>query len=187
MESLSCGMPREFRRYDPDQSLLLPPSLRDWLPEDHLAFFISDAIDAMDLSAFEGRYGDEGPGKQAFDPRMMLKVLVYAYATGTFSSRKIAAKLHEDVAYRVHSSVKRAPGRAERSWLTAAYTLGCLPLFDFGWIRRRSHMPIGRRGVCRWRPGTRGRAPCIPLPLCAALCKPEIVTTRPSYPSDRGA
>lgn len=94
-------MPRDFRRYDPDQSLLLPPSLRDWLPEEHLAFFVSDTIDAMDLSAFDARYGKEGPGKQAFDPRMMLKVLVYAYATGTFSSRKIAAKLHEDVAYRL--------------------------------------------------------------------------------------
>ena len=94
-------MPREFRPYEPDQGLLLPPSLCDWLPEDHLAFFISDAIDAMDLSAFDARYGDEGPGNQAFDPRMMVKVLVYAYATGTFSSRKIAAKLHEDVALRV--------------------------------------------------------------------------------------
>ncbi len=97
-------MPREFRRYEPDQSLLLPPSLRDWLPEDHLAFFISDSIDALDLSAFYARYGDEGPGRQAFDPRMMLKVLVYAYATGTFSSRKIARKLQEDVAYRVLGS-----------------------------------------------------------------------------------
>jgi transposase len=94
-------MPREYRRYEPDQTLLLPPSLRDWLSEDHLAFFISDTIDALDLSAFEARYGDAGPGNQAFDPRMMLKVLVYAYATGTFSSRKIAAKLEEDVAYRV--------------------------------------------------------------------------------------
>jgi transposase len=94
-------MPRDYRRYEPDQTLLLPPSLHDWLPEDHLAFFLSDAVDAMDLSAFEARYGDEGPGNQAFDPRMMLKVLVYAYATGTFSSRKIAAKLHEDVAFRV--------------------------------------------------------------------------------------
>ena len=94
-------MPREFRPYEPDQGLLLPPSLRDWLPEGHLAFFISDAIDAMDLSAFEARYGDEGPGNQAFDPHMMVKVLVYAYATGTFSSRKIAAKLNEDVAFRV--------------------------------------------------------------------------------------
>ena len=94
-------MPREFRPYEPDQALLLPPSLRDWLSEDHLAFFISDAIDALDLSAFQARYGDEGAGSQAFDPRMMVKVLVYAYATGTFSSRKIATKLHEDVAYRV--------------------------------------------------------------------------------------
>jgi len=83
---------------------LLPPSLRDWLPEEHLAFFLSDTIDALDLKAFEARYGDAGPGNQAFDPRMMLKVLVYAYATGTFSSRKIAAKLHEDVAYRVLGS-----------------------------------------------------------------------------------
>jgi len=80
---------------------LLPPSLRDWLAEDHLAFFISDTIDAMDLSRFDARYGTEGPGKQAFDPRMMAKVLVYAYATGTFSSRKIAAKLQEDVAFRI--------------------------------------------------------------------------------------
>lgn len=94
-------MPGEFRPYEPDQGLLLPPSLRDWLPEDHLAFFISDTIDAMDLSAFDAHYGDAGPGNQAFDPCMMVKVLLYAYATGTFSSRKIAAKLHEDVAFRV--------------------------------------------------------------------------------------
>ena len=97
-------MPREFRRYEPDQALLLPPSLRDWLPEEHLAFFLSDTIDALDLSAFDDRYGDAGAGNQAFDPRMMLKVLVYAYATGTFSSRKIATKLHENVAYRVLGS-----------------------------------------------------------------------------------
>ncbi len=51
-------MPREFRPYEPDQGFLLPPSLRDWLPEGHLAFFISDAIDAMDLSAFEARIED---------------------------------------------------------------------------------------------------------------------------------
>jgi len=94
-------MGREFRPYEPDQSYLLPPSLREWLPEGHLAFFISDAVDEMDLRAFVARYGEEGPGNQAFDPRMMVKVLLYAYASGTFSSRKIAAKLHEDVALRV--------------------------------------------------------------------------------------
>jgi transposase len=97
-------MSRNYRTYEPDQTLLFPPSVRDWLPEEHLAFFISDTIDALEVSAFDERYGDAGPGNQAFDPRMMLKVLVYAYATGTFSSRKIAAKLHEDVAYRVLGS-----------------------------------------------------------------------------------
>lgn len=71
------------------------------MPEDHLAFFVSDAVDAMELSAFVARYAEEGPGNQAFDPRMMVKVLLYAYASGTFSSRGIAAKLHEDVALRV--------------------------------------------------------------------------------------
>ena len=90
-------MPREYRRYEPDQTLLFPPSLRDWLPEEHLAFFLSDTIDALDLSAFDARYGEAGPGNQAFDPSMMLKVLVYAYATGTFSSRKIATKLYDDL------------------------------------------------------------------------------------------
>jgi transposase len=94
-------MPREYRRYIPEQTLLMPPSLRDWLAEDHLAYFISDAVDAMDLSAFEERYGKHGPGNQPFNPRMMVKVLIYGYATGVFSSRKIAVKLTEDVAFRV--------------------------------------------------------------------------------------
>ena len=79
----------------------MPPSLRDWLAEDHLSYFISDAVDAMDLSAFEQRYGTDGPGNQAYDPRMMVKVLIYGYATGVFSSRKIAAKLTDDVAFRM--------------------------------------------------------------------------------------
>ena len=67
-------MSRNYRTYIPEQSLLMPPSLRDWLVEDHLSYFISDAVDAMDLSAFEGRYGSEGPGNQAYDARMMVKM-----------------------------------------------------------------------------------------------------------------
>lgn len=74
------------------------------MPEGHLSFFISDAVDAMDLGRFIDRYGADGPGNQAFDPQMMVKVLLYSYATGTFSSRKIASKLHEDVALRVLSA-----------------------------------------------------------------------------------
>jgi transposase len=88
-------------RYEPTQDFLLPPSLQDWLPEDHLAHFISDTVDQLDLSAFYARYEGGGSRNQPFHPAMMVKVLVYVYAGGVFSSRKIAKKLHEDVAFRV--------------------------------------------------------------------------------------
>ena len=94
-------MPTSFRPYAPDQSLLFPASPRDWLPEGHLAFFIADTVDALDLGAFYAPYDGDGRRNQPFDPRLMVKVLLYAYATGTFSSRRIARKLEEDVAYRV--------------------------------------------------------------------------------------
>jgi transposase len=89
-----------FRRYTPEQSLLLPPSPRDWLPEGHLAYFISDTVDNLDLSAFYEPYEGDGRRNRPFEPRMMVKVLLYGYATGTFSSRRLAKKLHEDVAFR---------------------------------------------------------------------------------------
>ena len=95
------GMPTSYLRYEPNQDLLLPHSLREWLPEDHLAHFVSETIDALDLSAFYARYEGGGARNQPFHPAMMVKVLVYGYATGVFSSRKIARKLHEDVALRV--------------------------------------------------------------------------------------
>jgi len=87
--------------YEPQQQMLLPEALQDWLPEGHLAYFISDTVDGLDLSAFHARYAGGGARNQPFHPAMMVKVLVYAYATGVFSSRKIARKLHEDVALRV--------------------------------------------------------------------------------------
>ncbi len=96
-------MPTTFRRYSPEQTLLLPPSPRDWLPDGHLAYFISDTVDNLDLSSFYELYEGDGRRNRPFDPRMMVKVLLYGYATGTFSSRKLAKKLHEDVAFRVLS------------------------------------------------------------------------------------
>jgi transposase len=87
--------------YDPGQMFLLPPALQEWLPEGHLAHFISDTVDTLDLSAFHARYAGGGPRNQPFHPAMMVKVLLYGYASGVFSSRKIARKLHEDVAFRV--------------------------------------------------------------------------------------
>ena len=87
--------------YEPMQQMLLPEALQDWLPEGHLAYFISDTVDGLDLQAFHARYASGGPRNQPFHPAMMVKMLVYAYATGVFSSRKIARKLQEDVAFRV--------------------------------------------------------------------------------------
>src|SRR6266496_989541 len=95
------GMPTTFRPCAPDQSLLFPPSPRDWLPEGHLAFFIAETVAALDLQAFYEPYEGDGRRNQPFDPQMMVTVLLYAYATGTCSSRRIARKLEEDVAYRV--------------------------------------------------------------------------------------
>ena len=87
--------------YQPEQDFLLPPSMREWLPEGHLTYFIGDTVDSLDLHAFHARYAKGGPRNQPFHPAMMVKVLLYGYATGVFSSRKIAAKLHEDVAFRL--------------------------------------------------------------------------------------
>lgn len=94
-------MAANYLPYEPDQMLLLPEALQEWLPEGHLAHFISDAVDGLDLGAFHARYDQGGPRNQPYHPVMMVKVLVYGYATGVFSSRKIARKLHEDVAFRV--------------------------------------------------------------------------------------
>ena len=94
-------MSTSYIPYQPEQQQLLPNALQDWLPEGHLAYFISDTVDSLDLSAFHARYAKQGPRNQPFHPAMMVKVLVYAYATGTFSSRKMGKKLFEDVAFRV--------------------------------------------------------------------------------------
>ena len=94
-------MPTSYRPYAPDQDLLLQPSLREWLPDGHLSYFISDVIEELELGAFYERYEGDGRRKAPFEPRMMLKVLIYGYASGVFSSRKIAKKLEEDVAFRL--------------------------------------------------------------------------------------
>jgi transposase len=92
-------MAKTFRPYEPDQMLLMPPALADWVPEDHLARFVSDLVESLDLTAIEDTYTEER-GFPPYHPRMMTKVLLYAYATGTYSSRKIARRLVEDVAMR---------------------------------------------------------------------------------------
>ena len=94
-------MPTSYQPYLPDQDMLLPHSMREWLPEGHLAYFINDTVDSLDLQAFHARYAGGGSRNQPFHPALMVKVLIYGYATGVFSSRKLARKLHEDVACRL--------------------------------------------------------------------------------------
>jgi transposase len=94
-------MSKTFRPYVPEQDLLLPPSVKDWLPDDHLAYFVSDLADELDLSAIVSPYETEERGFPPYHPVMLTKVLLYAYCVGVFSSRKIERRLVEDVAFRV--------------------------------------------------------------------------------------
>jgi transposase len=95
-------MSKTYVAYPVDQQFLMPPSLRDWLPEGHLALFVSDVVDSLDLSAVFAAYEQgDGRGMPPYHPRMMMKVLVYAYCSGRFSSRRIERATHEDVAVRV--------------------------------------------------------------------------------------
>lgn len=94
-------MSKTFRPYDPDQMFLMPVSMREWLPANHLAYFISDVIDELDLSTIIKRYKFEDRGYPPYHPVMMVKVLLYAYCIGVPSSRKIAKRLEEDISFRV--------------------------------------------------------------------------------------
>ena len=92
-------MAKTFRPYEPDQLLLMPPALQDWVPEGHLARLVCDVVETLDLSAIEDSYEEER-GYPPYHPSMMVKLLVYGYCTGVYSSRRIAGKLQDSVAFR---------------------------------------------------------------------------------------
>ena len=94
-------MSKTYLPYEPDQQLLLPAALQEWLPDDHLAYFISDVVDQLDMSEVTARYDRERRGVPPYHPRMMVKVLLYGYCVWVASSRRIAHRLHEDIAFRV--------------------------------------------------------------------------------------
>lgn len=94
-------MAKTFRPYVPEQDFLLPPSLREWLPADHLAYVVSELVDQLDLSAILAPYEREERGDPPSHPVMLTKVRLYAYSVGVFSSRKIQRRLSEDIAFRV--------------------------------------------------------------------------------------
>jgi transposase len=100
--------------------------LREWLPEDHLAWFVLDAVDEIDLSSFYGGYRKDGWGRAAFEPQMMVALLLYSYAVGERSSRGIERRCREDVAFRVitanqipdHATIARFRARPSSRWPT---------------------------------------------------------------------
>jgi transposase len=94
-------MPQNFLSCDREQVLLMPPSLREWLPENHLAWFVVSSVEAMDLAPFYASYRSDGRGRRAHDPGMMVALLLYAYWKGQRSSRMIEHECVEDIAYRV--------------------------------------------------------------------------------------
>ena len=94
-------MPKGYRTYLPEQDLLLPQSLREWLAENHLVYFVSDVVDQLDLSAIHAVYEKENRGRPPYDPRLMTKLLVYGYCTGVFSSRRIQKRLQEDIPFKI--------------------------------------------------------------------------------------
>jgi transposase len=116
-------MPQNFLTCDRDQELLMPPSVRDWLAEDHLAWFVLDALEQVDLAGVYGTYRADGHGRAAHDPGMMVALLVYAYAVGERSSRQIERRCMEDVAFRViaanrqpdHTTIARFRARHEQA------------------------------------------------------------------------
>jgi transposase len=95
------GMSKAYKSYQPEQDLLLPPSLKDWLPEKHLAYFVSEVVDELDLAGVYAVYEKDERGQPPYNPHMMTKLLVYGYCVGVYSSRKLQQRLVEDVAFRV--------------------------------------------------------------------------------------
>ncbi len=112
-------MSQNFLSCDRDQQMLLPADMREWLAEDHLAWFVLDAVGEMDLTSFFSGYRDDGWGRAAHDPEMMVALLLYSYSVGERSSRKIEKRLTEDIAFRViaanqapdHSTIARFRAR----------------------------------------------------------------------------
>jgi transposase len=112
-------MAMNFLACDREQTFLMPPDPRDWLPEDHLAWFVLASVEEMDLEAFYGSYRQDGWGRAAFEPSMMVALLMYAYARGERSSRGIERRCVEDVAYRVIAAHRRRITRRSRAFVCA--------------------------------------------------------------------
>src|SRR3954451_11350098 len=114
-------MAQNFIACDREQPFLLPPDVRDWLPEDHLAWFVIDAVGVMDTTAFYGAYREDGHGRAAYEPSMMIALLLYCWSRDVRSSRRIERACGEDVACRVIAAHRR-PDHATLARATAYHS-----------------------------------------------------------------
>ena len=134
-------MGQRFVACDREQSFLMPPDLREWLPEGHLAWFVIEAVGQMDLVAFYGAYRDDGRCRPAYDPAMMVGLLLYAYARGMRSSRVIERACEEDVAFRVIAA-QQHPDHATIARFIERHQDAIAGLFEPGWDRRRPGLVV---------------------------------------------
>src|SRR5215207_1890986 len=125
------GMGARFIGLDREQTFLMPPSVRDWVPEGHLVWTVLESVEQLDLAAFYAEYRADGHGRPAYEPSMMVALLLYAYARGNRSARGIERACVEDVAYRVvagnlvpdHSTI--ADFRRRHETALGEVSLGC--------------------------------------------------------------
>ena len=121
-------MVQNFIGGDRDQSFLLPPDVRDWLPEGHLAWFVLDAVAGMDLREFYGAYRRDGVGRRAYDPAMVVALLLYGYSRGVRSARAIERACVEDVAFKMIAMME-TPDHATIARFVARHELALAELF----------------------------------------------------------
>ena len=180
-------MPQNFIAVDREQAFLLAPDVRDWLPEGHLAWFVLDAVAEMDLSAFYAAYRRDGWGRPAYDPAMMVALLLYAYcARGALLARRSSARCGEDVAYRVitanqvpdHATIARFR-RDHEDAIADLFTRGLGAVREGragqrGGDRGRWHQAARQRfGSREPRPTSRSRGSCSSRPRSRSCAEDE--------------
>jgi len=134
-----------FRPVERDQQYLMPVSLRDWLPADDLAWFVLDAVNELDLGPIYARYRSDGWGAPAFEPAMMTALLLYAYASGERSSRRIEDRCRRDIAYRIITA-NQVPDHATVARFRADHEQAIGHLFDEV-LRLCAQAGLGRLGL----------------------------------------
>src|SRR5512132_421694 len=197
-------MAYNFLRGDRDQPFLLPPDLRDWLPQDHIAWFILDVTDQVDLQPFYRAHRDDGHGHRAYDPKTLLGVLLYGYCIGVRSSRQIERRLNEDIAFRVlaanqtpdHATIARFRVRHEQALarflvesLKLCAAAGMVRSASWRWMARRwpptppTRPTAPSTSSSARSPRSWPRRPPPTRPRTASTAQPAATSCPPSWPA----